>query len=223
MATYSIGELGRRELLMMSAVLAGAGTVGSGAVADAATKLQPTPDQAAGPFFPLKEPAWTADLTRLRGRSGRALGQVINVMGQVLNISGEPVPNARIEVWQANSYGRYRDPRETNRAPLDPNFDGTALLVGDGEGRYRFKTIKPAAYRAGPDLVRPSHIHFQVTGRQDRLVTQMYFENDPYNATDPILNSAPLKQLLITKMLAPSPGMEADSKMVIFDIVVYRG
>ena len=93
----------------------------------------------------------------------------------------------------------------------------------DGEGRYRFKTIKPAAYRAGPNLIRPALIHFQVTGKEDRLVTQMYFENDPYNATDPILNSAPLKQLLITKMLDPSPEMEAGSKMVIFDIVVYRG
>jgi protocatechuate 3,4-dioxygenase beta subunit len=220
MATYSIGELGRRELLRMSAVLASAGVVG---VAEAATPLQPTPDQARGPFFPLKEPAWTSDLTKLPGRAGRAEGQLIDVMGRVLNLSGEPVRNAGIEVWQANSHGRYRDPRDTNPAPLDPNFDGSALLASDAEGRYRFKTIKPGAYRAGPSLIRPAHIHFQVTAREDRLVTQMYFENDPYNATDPILNSAPLKQLLITKMLDPSPGMEADSKMVIFDIVVYRG
>jgi protocatechuate 3,4-dioxygenase beta subunit len=220
MATYSIGKLGRRELLMMSAVLAGAGIAGS---ADAATKLQPTPEQARGPFFPLSEPALTADLTRMPGRSGRARGQVINVMGQVLNLSGEPVRNATIEVWQANSYGRYRDPRDTNPSPLDPNFAGSALLASDGEGIYRFMTIKPAAYRAGPDLIRPAHIHFQVTAKEDRLVTQMYFENDPYNATDPILNSAPLKQLLIRKMLDPAPGMETGSKMVIFDIVVFRG
>jgi protocatechuate 3,4-dioxygenase, beta subunit len=223
MATYAIGELGRRELLMMTAALAGAGMAGSAAIAGAATGLQPTPDQTAGPFLPLKEPAWTVDLTRVTGRSGRARGQVIYVVGRVLNLSGEPVPNARIEVWQANSYGRYRDPRDTNSAPLDPNFDGSALLVSDRDGRYRFETIKPAAYRAGPNLIRPAHIHFQVSGKEDRLVTQMYFENDPYNATDPILNSAPLKQLLITKMLDPSPGMEAGSKMVIFDIVIYRG
>jgi protocatechuate 3,4-dioxygenase, beta subunit len=223
MATYSIGELGRRELLMMSAVLAGAGMVGSSAVADAATRLQPTPEQVRGPFFPLEQPARTADLTTVPGRAGRARGQVINVMGQVVNLSGEPVPSAGIEVWQANSFGRYRDPRDTNPAPLDPNFDGSALLVGDREGRYRFRTIKPAAYRVGPNLMRPAHIHFQVTGKEDRLVTQMYFENDPYNATDPILNGAPLKQLLITKMLDPSPGMEASSKLVIFNIVVYRG
>jgi protocatechuate 3,4-dioxygenase beta subunit len=102
--------------------------VGSGTVAGAATKLQPTPDQGSGPFFPLEEPAWTSDLTRVPGRSGRARGQVINVMGRVLNLSGEPVPNARIEVWQANSYGRYRDRRDTNPAPLAPNFDSKMLI-----------------------------------------------------------------------------------------------
>src|SRR6516162_4117720 len=223
MSTYAIGDLGRRELLMMSAVLAAAGVDIPTKLAAAEAALQRTPGQAMGPFYPLGELPQSADLTTVPGRSGRAEGQVLNVMGRVLNLAGEPVPNARIEVWQANSHGRYRDPRDTNPAPLDPNFDGSALLVSDAEGRYRFKTIKPAAYRAGPNLVRPAHIHFQVTGRQDRLITQMYFENDPYNATDPILNSAPLKQLLIRKMLDPAPGMEADSKMVIFDIVVYRG
>jgi protocatechuate 3,4-dioxygenase beta subunit len=176
-----------------------------------------------GPFFPLQEPAVTSDLTKLPGRTGRARGQVINVMGRVLNLSGEPVGNAGIEIWQANSYGRYRDPRDTNAAPLDPNFDGSGRFVSDADGRYRFKTIKPAAYRAGPSLTRPSHIHFQVTGREDRLITQMYFENDPYNATDPILNGAGLKELLITKLLDPAPGLEADSKTAIFDIVVIRG
>jgi protocatechuate 3,4-dioxygenase, beta subunit len=223
MATYSIDGIGRRKLLMMLAVIAGAGMLGSSHVIGAETKLQPTPDQVRGPFFPLKEPAQTSDLTRLPGRSGHAQGQVINVMGRVLNLSGVPVRNANIEIWQANSYGRYRHPNDTNRAPLDPNFDGAAVLVGDAEGRYHFKTIKPGSYRVGPNLIRPAHIHFQVTGQQDRLITQMYFENEPYNATDPILNSAPLKQLLITKMLDPAPGLEPDSKTVIFDIVLDRG
>jgi protocatechuate 3,4-dioxygenase, beta subunit len=223
MATYSIGDLGRRELLVMSAVLAGTGVVGSSVVARAEAELQRTPGQILGPFYPLKQLPQTSDLTRLPGRSGRAQGQVINVMGRVLNLAGEPVGNAKIEVWQANSAGRYTHPSDPNPAPLDPNFDGSAILTSDAEGRYRFKTIKPAAYPAGPNLMRPAHIHFQVTGREDRLVTQMYFENDPYNATDPFLNSAGRKELLITKMLDPAPDLEPDSKMVIFDIVVYKG
>jgi protocatechuate 3,4-dioxygenase beta subunit len=185
--------------------------------------LRRTPGQILGPFYPLKEFIQSADLTRVPGRPGRAAGQVLNVMGRVLNVSGEPVRNATVEVWQANSYGRYRHPSDTNPAPLDPNFEGAAVLATDSEGRYRFKTIKPAAYPAGPDLIRPAHIHFQITGRQDRLVTQMYFENDPYNEADPFLNSAPGKELLVTKLVEPSLEFEPDSKIVMFDMVLFNG
>jgi protocatechuate 3,4-dioxygenase beta subunit len=223
MATYSIDDLGRRELLMMAAVLTGTGSVASAIAAHAAPVLQRTPGQIRGPFYPLSPFPRTSDLTRVSGRSGSARGQVIYVGGRVLSLSGAPVANAKIEVWQANSYGRYTHPSDTNPAPLDPNFDGFAMLTGDGEGRYRFKTIRPGAYPAGPNLIRPSHIHFQVTGRQDRLVTQMYFEGDPHNATDPLLNSAALKNLLIIKMRDPSPEFEPQSKMMIFDIVLLNG
>jgi len=223
MAIYSIDDLGRREILKMSAVLAGSSVAFSTKLAAAEAALQRTPGQILGPFYPLGELAQNSDLTRISGRSGRAEGQVLNVMGRVLNLSGEPVRNAKVEVWQANAYGRYTHPSDPTPAPLDPNFDGAAILTTDSEGRYRFKTIKPAAYPAGPNMMRPAHIHFQVTGRQDRLVTQMYFENDPYNAVDPFLNSAARKELLVTKLLAPSPEFEPDSKMVVFDIVVYKG
>ena len=226
MATYTIENLGRRELIIMSAVLAGSGAVLPLAHAAAEVSLRRTPDQILGPFYPLSELPQTSDLTRVSGRSGRAEGQVLNVMGRVLNLAGEPVRNAKIEVWQANTYGRYTHPSDPNPAPLDPNFEGSAVLTTDSEGRYRFKTIKPAAYPAGPDRMRPAHIHFQVSGRQDKIVTQMYFENDPYNNADPFLNSVggtERTELLVKKLLDPSPDFEPDSKLVIFDIVLYKG
>jgi protocatechuate 3,4-dioxygenase beta subunit len=223
MAIYSIADLGRRELLRMSAVIAGLGLVGAANLARAQAALQRTPGQILGPFYPLKELPQNSDLTQVPGRPGRAQGQVLNVMGRVLNLSGEPVRNARIEVWQANAFGRYTHPSDTNPAPLDPNFDGSAVLATDAEGRYRFKTIKPAAYPAGPTMMRPAHIHFQVSGKEDRLITQMYFEGDPYNASDPFLNSAGGKELLITKLLDPTPEFEPASKTVEFNIVVYKG
>jgi protocatechuate 3,4-dioxygenase, beta subunit len=160
---------------------------------------------------------WPVDPVVRRGRCS-------TLWGRVLNLEGEPVRSAKVEVWQANSYGRYTHPSDSNPAPLDPNFEGSAILMTDSEGRYRFKTIKPAAYPVGPNFIRPAHIHFQVSGRQDRLVTQMYFENDPYNDKDPFLNSAGgLKELLITKLLDPTSEFERDSKMVIFDIVLFKG
>src|SRR5262249_33118718 len=223
MAVYSIDDLSRREIFKMSAVLASSALISSTTSDAGAATLPRTPAQILGPFYPLKEFPRNADLTRLPGRTGRAAGQVLNIMGRVLNVTGEPVRDATVEVWQANSHGRYAHPSDTNTAPLDPNFEGAAVLATDSQGRYQFKTIKPAAYPAGPDLMRPAHIHFQVSGRQDRLVTQMYFENDPYNEKDPFLNSAGRKQLLLTKLLDPTPEFEPDSKLVVFDIVVYNG
>src|ERR1700730_10297571 len=222
MATCSIGDLSRREILKMSA-LTGIASVVSTKFGMARAALRRTPEQILGPFYPLKPLDQNADLTRISGRPGRAEGQVLTVMGRVLNLKGEPVRNAKVEIWQANAYGRYTHPNDTNPAPLDPNFEGSAVLATDPQGRYRFKTIKPAAYPAGPDLIRPAHIHFQVSGRHDRLVTQMYFENDPYNEKDPILNSAGRKELLITRLLDPSPEFEPDSKVVMFDIVLFKG
>lgn len=222
MATYSIGDLSRREILKMSAML-GVASVVPIKFAFAQAALQLTPHQILGPFYPLKPLDQNSDLTRVPGRPGRAEGQVLNVMGRVLNLKGEPVRNAKVEVWQANSHGRYTHASDPNPAPLDSNFEGSAILTTDSDGRYRFKTIKPAAYPAGPNTMRPAHIHFQVSGQQDRLVTQMYFEGDPYNNTDRFLQSAGRTELLITKLLPPTPESEPESKLVVFDIVLYVG
>ena len=71
--------------------------------------------------------------------------------------------------------------------------------------------------------MRSAHIHFQVSGKQDRLVTQLYFEGDPYNASDPFLNSAGRRELLITKIVNATPKFEPGSKLVKFDMVLYKG
>src|SRR3981189_2473971 len=158
--TYSIEDPHRRETLMMSAALAGSGAVVPRKLAAAEAALRRTPDQILGPFYPLSELPQNPDLTRVSGRAGRAEGQVLNVIGRVLNLAGEPVRNAKIEVWQANTHGRYPHPSDPNPAPLDPNFEGAAVLTTDSEGRYRFKTIKPAAYPAGPNRMRLAHLPF---------------------------------------------------------------
>src|SRR5262245_39331964 len=113
-----------------------------------AQTLNRTPGEILGPFYPvLRSIEKTADLTSLPGKAGRASGQVIYVMGRVLNVQGQPVKGARVELWQANAHGRYNHPSDTNPAPLDPNFEGFAIQDTDAEGRYRFETIKPGAYR----------------------------------------------------------------------------
>jgi protocatechuate 3,4-dioxygenase beta subunit len=223
MATYSIDDLSRREILRMSTVL-GIASAASTSLAIAQTAGQRTPEQILGPFYPLKALGQNADLTKVPGRPGRAAGLVLNVAGRVLNLKGEPVRNAKVEIWQANTHGRYTHPGDHNPAPLDPNFEGSALLTTDNDGRYRFKTIKPAAYPAGPNRMRPAHIHFQVSGRQDRLVTQMYFEGDPYLEPDRFFQTAlEQKDLLVAKLSQPTLEMEPESKLVVFNIVLNAG
>lgn len=134
------------------------------------------------------------DLTR-QSPGGEPIGERITVSGRVLDEDGRALPHVLVEVWQANSTGRYRHTRDDHPAPLDPHFIGAGRTETDAEGRYRFTTIKPGAYpwRNHANAWRPAHIHFSIFGRSflTRLVTQMYFPNDPLFATDPILQSVP--------------------------------
>jgi protocatechuate 3,4-dioxygenase beta subunit len=134
-----------------------------------------------------------ADLTRWGG--GEAVGQRIVVHGRVLDGDGRAVPDSLVEVWQANAGGRYRHEADRWPAPLDPHFAGAGRVVTDPTGAYRFTTIRPAAYPwpNHHNAWRPAHIHFSLFGRAftQRLVTQMYFPDDPLFFQDPIFNSVP--------------------------------
>jgi protocatechuate 3,4-dioxygenase beta subunit len=133
------------------------------------------------------------DLTRQH--AGEPLGQRILVHGRVLDGDGRPVPATLVEIWQANAAGRYRHAVDDWPAPLDPNFDGVGRALTDADGRYEFVTVRPGAYPWGnhPNAWRPAHIHFSLFGRAftQRLVTQMYFPDDPLFSRDPIFNSVP--------------------------------
>jgi protocatechuate 3,4-dioxygenase beta subunit len=133
------------------------------------------------------------DLTRAHG--AEPIGQRIVVEGRVLDSDGRAVPHTLVEIWQANAAGRYRHIVDDWPAPLDPNFTGVGRTLTDADGRYRFTTIKPGAYpwRNHHNAWRPAHIHFSLFGRAftQRLVTQMYFPDDPLFAQDPIYNSVP--------------------------------
>jgi protocatechuate 3,4-dioxygenase beta subunit len=135
--------------------------------------------------------AYEHDLTRQH--AGEPLGERIIVSGRVVDRDGRPIRNSLIEIWQANSAGRYIHGVDRHPAPLDPNFTGAGRCLTDDDGHYRFVTIKPGAYPWGnhPNAWRPAHIHLSLFGRAftDRLVTQMYFPGDPLFAYDPIFQS----------------------------------
>ena len=183
----SLNVPSRRKFLGAAAMTSGA--VASAQMAFGADLLRSTPSMALGPFYPIAKPLEAdADLTRLAGHSARAKGKVIDLSGRVLDRHGMPVAGATIELWQANAVGRYMHHGDTHDAPLDPDFQGYAQQVTDADGRYRFLTIIPGAYPAG-DYMRAKHIHFDVRGKWDRLVTQMYFRGDPLLGQDKTLSA----------------------------------
>jgi protocatechuate 3,4-dioxygenase beta subunit len=138
-----------------------------------------------------------SDLTRNAGSGAEAMGERIIVVGRVLDEEERPVPNALIEVWQANAAGRYHHDIDQHNAPLDPNFIGAGRCKTNEKGEYRFVTIKPGPYPwlNHPNAWRPAHIHLSLFGPSfiTRLVTQFYFPGDPLIPLDPILNSVPTK------------------------------
>jgi len=179
----------------------------------AAELLRPTPQETFGPYFPVHTPRYHEfDLTRIPGRRSRALGQVIEVSGQVVRMDGSPVNGAALEIWQANAAGRYANPIDKNPAPLDPNFQGVALLHTTAKGRYRIVTIKPGAYPDTAGGMRTPHIHFDVTSDDYRLVAQMYFPGEALNEKDILISTMPARHrdpaLTICKAVeSPEPGV----------------
>ncbi len=139
--------------------------------------------------------ALDADLTKNSCVNGEPLGERIIVAGRVVDENDRPIPDTLIEIWQANSAGRYVHEVDQHDAPLDLNFLGAGRCVTDADGRYEFRTIKPGAYpwRNHPNAWRPNHIHLSLFGPTiaTRLVTQMYFPGDPLFEFDPIFNGVP--------------------------------
>ena len=179
-----------KKISRRSVITAGAGIAATALTAAAlGNQSQITPPNPEGPFYP-KRPQVDkdTDLTMIQGHSERAQGQVIRVTGRVLDENGQPVEGALVDIWQANTFGRYHHEDDPATAPLDPNFQGWGMVKTDAEGNYSFTTIKPGAYAATESWTRPPHIHYKVSRRGYReLTTQMYFSGESLNATDQLL------------------------------------
>lgn len=155
-----------------------------------------------------------------------AIGQRIIVHGRVLDERGRGVPDALLEVWQANAGGRYRHAREGYLAALDPNFGGCGRCMTDAEGFYRFRTVKPGPYPwpNGVNDWRPAHIHFSLfgSGFAQRLITQMYFEGDPLIPLCPIVRTIQDPKA-VASLVAPldmANTVPMDARAYRFDIVL---
>jgi protocatechuate 3,4-dioxygenase, beta subunit len=205
-------------LISRRGVVAGAGALVLAAGAHGANAA--TPAEIEGPFFPVDTKIENdADLTRLAGRNARAAGQVMELSGRVLDANGKPIGGARLELWQANAAGRYAHPGDAgNTAPLDPNFQGYALLLTGADGSFRVTTIKPAGYNVPGFGLRTPHLHWKVAHGPRTLTTQSYFPNEPQNDTDGLMRrmGAPVRDLIARA----APAAEPRALGFVWDIVL---
>ena len=164
----------------------------SGAVALTASNVVygqiSTPRDAEGPYYPVTSQAdKDADLTRVVGKSGIAQGVVIHIYGQVVDTEMKVIENAKIDIWQANTFGKYHHPNDSSQAPIDENFQAWAVIKSSKDGHFRFKTIMPGAYPFGekPENQRTPHIHLKAEkSGYTPITTQIYFPGQKQNQTD---------------------------------------
>lgn len=174
-----------------------------------AAELVETPEQMAGPFYPLNFPLdQDSDLVTVKGRSSLAYGEITNVGGRILDADGRPQAGVRIEIWQVNGYGRYHHEGDDRDLPLDPNFQGYGTAVSGADGGYRFRTVKPLPYPG-----RAPHIHFALTRRDfGTFTTQMYVAGSPGNDRDFLLSRIrdrkARESLIVPLNRSPAAGKE---------------
>jgi protocatechuate 3,4-dioxygenase, alpha subunit len=189
-----------------------------------------TTSQTVGPFFSIGLNWQNVDTLAAPGVSGER----VEISGSMLDGEGRPVPDGVIELWQANSHGKYAHPEDSEEKPLEKRFTGYGRIPTNEEGRFRFTTIKPGSVPgldgpAGERTFQAPHIVVSVFARGllRRLVTRIYFPNEPANATDFALGlvEPSRRSTLIAKPLEGRPGLlewniilQGTNETVFFDV-----
>jgi protocatechuate 3,4-dioxygenase, alpha subunit len=149
--------------------------------------LTPTPSQTVGPYLHL---GLTDQRSISRVAGDGAKGERVWLTFRVLDGDGVPVPDAMIELWQADSAGRYQ--HQASRAE-DAAFRGFGRLATAEDGSCSFETIRPGCVPGPGETAQAPHINVSILGRGilKRLSTRVYFAGEATNAADPVLALVP--------------------------------
>jgi protocatechuate 3,4-dioxygenase alpha subunit len=179
--------------------------------------------QTVGPFFSIGLDSFlTSDLA-----GSETKGERFTLIGRVLDSNRQPIPDAIIEIWQANSAGKYTHEEDTQDKPLDPSFRGFGRVATDADGLFGFCSIKPGSVPGPHGTVQAPHLQITIfmRGLLIHLATRIYFPDEPANATDPILNLVPIsrRQTIIAKkaengVLHWDVILQGDDETVFFDV-----
>jgi protocatechuate 3,4-dioxygenase alpha subunit len=168
--------------------------------------LVPTPSQTAGPFFHLGfKNSFDGTLA-----GPDAKGERMRIICRVFD-DAVAVPDAMVELWQANAEGKYHHPDDLQPKPLDPGFRGFGRMATTEDGSCVFETIKPGRVPGEGDRLQAPHINVSVFARGilNRLATRIYFAGDPANSEDPVLALTPAdrRDTLMAKLESDGPGI----------------
>jgi protocatechuate 3,4-dioxygenase alpha subunit len=144
-----------------------------------------TPSQTIGPFYwGTIVKAYRADLA-----PPGVAGERIEVVLALHDAEGAVVPDGLLEIWQANSHGRYNHPDDRRNLPLDSGFEGYGRASTYTDGTSRFSTVKPGRVPWPEGGMQAPHINVGVFARGllNRVSTRLYFDGDPANSEDPVL------------------------------------
>lgn len=188
--------------------------------------LIPTASQTVGPFFHL---GCTESHSVGCLADPAAKGERVRLLCRVFDGEGIPIPDAMIEIWQADSEGRYNHPADERSQSCDPHCGGYGRLATDKDGCCTFETIKPGRVPAGDGTLQAPHLSISVFARGvlKRLATRIYFANDPANPSCPILALVPeaRRETLISRPDAQNPGnwqfdihLSGPNETVFFDV-----
>ena len=209
--------MGMRISVTRRTLVRAAGLAALAPAAGALSALRTTPRQTSGPFYPVKIPLDAdADLVQVEGMSRPATGIVAQVTGKVVDTGGNPVPGAKVEIWQCDAFGAYKHPRDRGDVS-EPEFQGYGFTLTSGQGEYRFRTIRPVSYPG-----RTPHIHARISvPGMSVLTTQFYLEGEARNASDFLYRRVP--EGLRGMVTARFPATEAESETVIPSYTVVVG
>ncbi|MBV9086158.1 MAG: protocatechuate 3,4-dioxygenase subunit alpha [Acidobacteriaceae bacterium] len=186
--------------------------------------LQATTSQTVGPYFRIGL-TW---LNRDNIAGPGVAGERVTIAGRVLDGDGVGVPDAMLEIWQANSHGKYAHPEDRQKKPLEPGFVGFGRIPTDDDGRFHFTTIKPGQVPGPAGKPQAPHLVVSVFARGllRRLVTRIYFPDDPSNESDYALGLVEPQRrgTLIAKRAAGRDGvlawdlvLQGENETVFFD------
>jgi protocatechuate 3,4-dioxygenase alpha subunit len=182
-----------------------------------------TPFQTVGPFFDFGLVIPGGETLAQPSTAGRHIA----VDGTIRDGAAQPVPDAIVEIWQANAAGKYRHPDDRQDAALDPSFDGFGRVATDDAGRFAFTTVFPGRVSGPGGALQAPHLVIGILARGvlTRLVTRMYFDDEPSNGEDRVLALVPAgrRSTLVARPAAPDRYrfdivLQGDNETVFFDV-----